>query len=165
MDGASGVDGTDGRHETPTERFDRNWEELLQELRVAQTGVQILAGFLLTLPFQARFTTLQPHHRVLYLVAFSLAVLATALLAAPVSAHRLLFRRHAKGELVALGNRCAQAGLIALALSLVTALYVIFDLLVGAPGAVVATLVAGAAFLVFWVVLPLRLGGRATSSR
>ncbi|MEX1907020.1 DUF6328 family protein [Janibacter sp. Y6] len=151
----------DGRDETATERFDRNWEELLQELRVVQTGVQILAGFLLTLPFQARFTVLEPHHRVIYLVAFCLALLATALLAAPVSAHRLLFRRHAKRELVAFGNRCAQGGMVSLALSLLAVLYLIVEVLLGTPAAVTAIVVGAAVFLALWVMLPMRMGRAA----
>ena len=74
---------TGDRHETETEGLDRNWNELLQELRVTQTGVQILAGFLLTLPFQQRFSALEDEQRTAYLVSLSSAVLATALLVAP----------------------------------------------------------------------------------
>ena len=128
----------DGRDETPLERLDRNWDELLQELRVVQTGVQILAGFLLTLPFQQRFTEIEDLNRVVYLVAFGLAVVATAFLVAPVSAHRLLFRKGEKAALVALANRCARVGLVALALAVSAVAFVIFDVVTDTGIAVVA---------------------------
>src|ERR1700753_290333 len=92
------------RHETPLERLDRNWNDLLQELRVVQTGVQFLTGFLLTLPFQQRVTELGATARDVYLAPVSAAVLATAALVAPVSAHRLLFRRHARDSMVAVAH-------------------------------------------------------------
>ena len=74
----------DGRHETPNERYDRNWNELMQEFRVLQTGTQIMAGFLLTLPFQQRFTELGPFDHVLYLCLVIFAVLVTLFALAPV---------------------------------------------------------------------------------
>ncbi|MDY6999819.1 MAG: DUF6328 family protein, partial [Actinomycetota bacterium] len=83
-----------GRRETEMERLDRNWNSLLQELRVVQTGVQVLTGFLLTLPFQGRFDILDGGMQNVYLVTVCTAVLSTALLVAPVAMHRLLFRRH-----------------------------------------------------------------------
>src|SRR5882757_630628 len=82
------------RSETETERLDRNWSSLLQELRVAQTGVQLLTGFLLTLPFQQRFDVLDHTMRIVYLVTVGFSVTATILLIAPVGMHRLLFRQH-----------------------------------------------------------------------
>src|SRR6201996_4292485 len=90
----------DTRGETETERLDRNWNDLLQELRVVQTGVQLLTGFLLTLPFQARFTQLGEFQQNVYLVTVGLAVSATGVLVAPVAIHRMLFRRHARLALV-----------------------------------------------------------------
>lgn len=151
------------RDETATERFDRNWDELLQELRVTQTGVQILAGFLLTIPFQQRFADLTDGQRTAYLVAVATAVLATTLLVAPVSAHRLLFRRRAKRQLVRLADASARAGLFALAASIVTVTWLIFDVVVGGGAAIVAAALAFTLFLVNWLVVPLvvrsRLGG------
>jgi hypothetical protein len=82
------------RGETELERLDRNWNSLLQELRVVQTGVQLLTGFLLTLPFQQRFDVLGEHMRVVYLATVGFSVGATVFLIAPVAMHRLLFRRH-----------------------------------------------------------------------
>jgi hypothetical protein len=145
----------DGRDETPLERLDRNWDELLQELRVVQTGVQILAGFLLTLPFQQRFTQVEHLTRVVFLVAFGLAVVATAFLVAPVSAHRLLFRKGEKGALVALANRCARVGLVALALAVSAVAFVIFDVVTDTGVALAAAGGALVLFTVNWLVLPL----------
>jgi hypothetical protein len=144
-----------GRHETPEERLDRTWDELLQELRVVQTGVQILAGFLLTLPFQQRFTEVEDVDRRVYLVAFCLTVVATAFLVAPVASHRLLFRRREKATLVALAHACARIGLVALALAVSTVVFVIFDVVTGTRGAVVATGAGILLFLVNWLLLPL----------
>src|SRR3954467_14665897 len=98
------------RDETPTERLDRNWNDLLQELRVVQTGVQLLTGFLLTLPFQQRFASLNSTERGIYLADVSAAVCSTALLIAPVALHRLLFRQHARAEQVSIAHRLAMAG-------------------------------------------------------
>ena len=86
------------RDETPAEKADRNWIELLQELRVAQTGIQILAGFLLTIPFSQRFGDMDDGYRTLYLACFGLAAIATGLLIAPVTFHRFLFGQHREGR-------------------------------------------------------------------
>ncbi|MGV0624090.1 DUF6328 family protein, partial [Mycobacterium kansasii] len=97
------------RGETEIERLDRNWNSLLQELRVVQTGVQLLTGFLLTLPFQQRFDVLGGPMRIVYLVTVGCSVGATVLLIAPVAIHRLLFRRHRLQALVSAAHRCAYA--------------------------------------------------------
>ncbi|KGN33294.1 sodium:proton antiporter [Knoellia sinensis KCTC 19936] len=152
------------RDETDTERLDRNFDELLQELRVTQTGVQILAGFLLTIPFQQRFTTLDDIQRNAFLVALAAAVVATALLVAPVSAHRLLFRRHAKRELVTFADRAAMSGLVALAVSMTAAVFLIFDVVVGRGAALGAAALALLLFAVNWVALPLVVRARLTRS-
>lgn len=95
------------RHETEAERLDRNWSSLLQELRVVQTGVQLLTGLLLTLPFQERFSMLDEPMRIVYLVTVACSAAATALLVAPVGMHRILFRRHRLNLLVSAAHRCA----------------------------------------------------------
>jgi len=144
----------DGRHETYIERMDRNWDELLQELRVTQTGAQILTGFLLTIPFQQRFGDLDDYQRDVYLVLVVLAALATVLIIAPVSLHRLLFRRRLKPQLVDAGHWFARAGLAALALVLTGATMLLFDVVLSRT----AGRVVGAALLILiavtWVVLP-----------
>lgn len=151
----------DGRRETYIERMDRNWEELLQELRVTQTGTQILTGFLLTIPFQSRFADLDAYQRDLYLVLVVMAAVATVLIVAPVSLHRLLFRRRLKPQLVDAGHALARAGLAALALVLTGATMLLFDVVLSRT----AGLVVGSALLVVivlsWVVLPRAIAHRA----
>lgn len=155
------ADPRDGRDETPTERMDRNWNELLQELRVAQTGVQILTGFLLTVPFQQRFGDLDQYQRTCYLVLVVLAVAATGFIVAPVSLHRILFRRHLKRELVASADTLAQTGLALLALVLAGSALLLFDVVVGRGVGCVAGAAVLVGLTVVWVVVPLRLSHRA----
>jgi O-antigen/teichoic acid export membrane protein len=151
----------DGRNETPTQRMDRNWNELLQELRVAQTGVQILTGFLLTVPFQQRFTDLDEYQKDVYLVLVVLAVAATGFIVAPVSLHRILFRRRLKRELVESADRMAQTGLAMLALVLAGSALLLFDVVVGrTAGWVVGALVL-VGLAVVWLAVPLRLSRNA----
>ena len=143
------------RHETPAERLDRNWSELLQELRVTQTGIQILTGFLLILPFQARFLDLDPALVAVFLAAVVFSALATALVLAPVAAHRLLFRRHEKDVLVDLGGWMAKAGLCCLALTVGLVATLVVGLVVGVPAGWVAGVVALAVFAALWLAAPL----------
>lgn len=150
----------DGRTETANERADRNWNELLQELRVSQTGTQILTGFLLTIPFQQRFESLDTYQRNLYLVLVVLAVLATALLLTPVSMHRVLFRRRLKPQLVAWGNAFARVGLFVLALVLAGGAMLLFDVVLGrTEGRIIG---AASVVVLFgcWWVLPQVVGRR-----
>jgi len=153
------------RDETATEGADRNWNELLQELRVVQTGLQILTGFLLTVPFQQRFVELSATLRSVFLVALSLAVLATALVVAPVASHRVLFRRHAKSELVEVAHLLTQAGLTILALTIAAVLVLVFGFVVGQTAALVAAGVAVVGFVLLWVVAPVYLRRRLGSAR
>jgi hypothetical protein len=150
---AEGRDATE-RDETPIERLDRNWAELLQELRVVQTGVQFLTGFLLTLPFQQRFLTLSTSERVVYLTAVGLAVLATALLITPVALHRVLFRQHERPELVAVAHRLALFGYWLLGLAVTVVVLLIFDVTEGATAGVVAATVVLVIIVGLWGLLP-----------
>ncbi len=137
------------------ERLDRNWNELLQELRVAQTGVQILTGFLLTVPFSDRFLDLTDHQRTLYLGVLVGSVVTTCLIVAPVSFHRVLFRQHQRAWLVAAANVCARLGLAALAVVSSSVVLLVFDVAVGTgPGLVAASLVL-AGFVGLWLGVPL----------
>jgi len=145
---------TDGRKETPTERADRNWNELLQELRVMQTGVQILTGFLLTLPFQSRFADLDDYQRTVYLALVVTSVTATALIVAPVSVHRSLFRQQMKSNVVTLGDRITRVALGVLALVITGATLLVFDVVVGRTAGIVAGACVLVALAVVWVVLP-----------
>jgi hypothetical protein len=142
------------RHETPAERADRNWGELLQELRVSQTGVQLLTAFLLSLPLQQRFTQLTTSQRTVYLLAVCLSILATGLLVAPVAVHRAVFRHHEKTALVTVGDRAARAGLAVLALAVSDVLALIFSIVVGTAAAVVGGLLSVALLALLWWWLP-----------
>jgi hypothetical protein len=103
-DAARPGDPTGLRHETPAEKLDRNWNDLLQELRVMQTGTQIVAAFLIVLPFQARFEEVAGDMVGWYMALLLAAVLLTTLMLLPVVIHRRLFGRHVKDQTVAWGN-------------------------------------------------------------
>lgn len=115
------------------QRLDRNWSDLLQELRVIQTGVQLLTGFLLTVPFQTRFEQLTQFQQVVYLITLSTAVISTGFLIAPVSLHRFLFRRHARRVTVDVAHRLARIGMALLAVAVVSMVLLIFDVVSGSP--------------------------------
>lgn len=156
----SGVDDADGdpeRDETATERLDRNWEDLLQELRVVQTGVQLLTGFLLTLPFQTRFTHIEEFQRDAYLITVGCAISATGFLIAPVSLHRFVFRRHLRNRMVDVAHYFALAGMGFLACAIVGVVLLTFSLVTGDTGGLVAAAVAAVLLVVLWLVVPLRL--------
>jgi hypothetical protein len=143
------------RDESPEERADRNLAELLQELRVAGLGVQVLFGFLLSLPFTNRFTHLSPGQRNLYLGTIVLAAVATALLLGPVAYHRLVFRQGEKERLVRAANIMAIAGLATVGLAVSAAVllvtgYVSSGLTAGLITAFVTFLFAG-----LWFAVPL----------
>jgi hypothetical protein len=119
-----------GRHETDEERMDRLFGDVLQELRVLQTGAQLTAGFLLTLPFQQRFTTLDAFGRTLYLVLICLALLTTGLIMSAIAVHRRLTGRHIKDRVVAAGRRLLGAVLLTLGLLIVGICVLLFDMVV-----------------------------------
>jgi Family of unknown function (DUF6328) len=143
--------------ESKAERLDRNWNELLQELRVTQTGVQILTGFLLALPLQQRFTELSSFAVAVYLSAVVLSLVSTCLLIAPVSMHRVLFRQRRKGTLVDAGDVLARAGLLALSLAIAAVATLIFTVVVSQSAGVVAGALAVVLFGGVWLVLPLHM--------
>lgn len=147
---------------------DRNWAELLQELRVTQTGVQVLSGFLLTVPFSSRFASLDGTQRAAYLLVFTSALLATALLVAPVAFHRVLFRRRRRRWLIDAAHVCARAGLTALALTTCGIFFLVVDLVGSRAAAWAALISSGATFGLLWFVLPWaveRMTGRGPVSR
>lgn len=142
--------------ETPTQRADRNWDELLQELRVTQTGIQILTGFLLTLPFSQRFKDLDALQRGTFLAILTGSVIATGLVVAPVAFHRVLFRHGKRPWLVKAANRSARAGLAFLALTTSGVVWLVFDLVTVQWLAWVAGICSLLFFSTLWVVVPLR---------
>src|SRR6478752_6500122 len=153
--------GRTGRNETREEQLDRNWAELLQELRVLQTGVQILAGFLLTLPFQSRFETLDDFQLTLYLANVVLAALTTALILLPVSAHRRLFRKGLKATLVASADRIAKVALAGVVRLSVGTSARVFDVTAGRAAGLTAGAALLAVLLALLVLIPNRLRRQA----
>lgn len=148
------------RSETETERSDRNWNELMQELRVTQTGIQILTAFLLTLPFQPRFADLSSSQQGIYLALVVLAVTTTALLVAPVSIHRRLFQHRRKPQLVQTANTLSQCGLVTFGLVVTGTVAFVFDIVLGTPVTWIAAGAAAVLLLGLWLVLPWRMSRR-----
>lgn len=142
--------------ETEDQRWDRNFYDLLQEVRVAQTGVQILFAFMLTLPFSARFDTTSQVDRVVYVITLLAAAAASAFLIAPVSYHRLLFRRGRKPELVRNASRMALWGVGCLLIAIVGAVFVVLNVVYGAWLGVVGAAGVFVLATVLWFVMPLR---------
>jgi hypothetical protein len=141
--------------ETGAERDDRNLADLLQELRVAGLGIQIIFGYLLALPFTSKFSALGPGQRALYLATLLLATVATALLVGPVAYHRLVFRRQMKHDLVRAANVMAIAGLAAVGLAITGAVLLVTSFVEpGAPAIIITTAMAGL-YAGLWFVLPL----------
>ena len=142
------------RGEHPQQRADRNFVELLQELRVMQTGVQILFALLLTVSFTAAFAAADGFQRTVYVITLVFCAVATALFTAPVAFHRRLFQRDRKAEVVRAAHRLLQAGMLVLLVAVVGALLLVVDEAVGrVPGLLVSSLV-GAVFVLLWFVLP-----------
>lgn len=151
------VNPTSGRRETEAERLDRKWEDLLQELRVMQTGAQLLAGFLLTLPFQEEFEELGDFQIGLYLVLVLLATLTTALVMGPVAIHRRLSGRHVKERLVASAHRLVWGVLGTISLLVTGIVMFVFDMVVDRTWAFLAAAAMASVLLTLLVLLPHRL--------
>jgi O-antigen/teichoic acid export membrane protein len=142
------------RNETDRQRWDRNFADLLQELRVAQAGVQILFAFLLTLPFSNGFPKTTALQKDVYVVALMAAAFATAMIISPVAFHRALFRQGRKPELVRYAHRMATGGLAFMLVSMVASVLLITDYLLHLTWAIILTAVAGAWFVTFWAAVP-----------
>lgn len=146
---------TPERDETDAERLDRNYGELLQELRVTQVGVQILFASLLSIAFSERFRQITEGQRTTYVVTLLAAAGATAFLIGPVSFHRLVFRRSQKDDLVRNAHRMALGGLVCLVVAVVGAVLLILEVVLGQPGAAWFSAGVGVFFVVLWLVVPL----------
>jgi hypothetical protein len=144
-----------GRPETEEERADRNLSDLLQELRVALPGVQVLFAFLLTVPFTQRFDDLSAFEEKLYFGVLISVALSTVLLTAPTVGHRILFRRQQKEFIVTVANNLSLVGLALLAISISGAIALISNFLFGTTTAIISTAVLGGAFLGFWYLGPI----------
>lgn len=145
-----------GREESESERLDRNLGELLQELRVALPGVQVLFAFLLAVPFQQNFTKINGFEKDVYFATLLCTALSAVLLIAPSSYHRITFRLQQKEELVHLANRFTIAGLGFLAVAMTGAIVLVTDVLFGGIVTVITGLGSAATFIGVWYVLPLR---------
>src|SRR6185503_14009771 len=144
------------RDETDHERLDRNLIELLQEVRVVQTGVQVLFAFLLTVPFSSRFDQITQFQRGAYFAALVGSAAASVLLIAPTAVHRILFRLGQKEYMVEVSNRLALGGLLSTAISMVAVMLLVSDVMFGAAAGIVVGVATAIAFVVVWAAVPLR---------
>jgi O-antigen/teichoic acid export membrane protein len=144
------------RDEPEAERLDRNYAEELQEVRVAQAGVQILFAFLLAIAFQSRFEALDTFERAIYLVTLLAAAVAAILLIAPVAVHRIMFRRGLKDELVEWTGRLAMGGLAFLLIAILGAVLLVVDLVSGPLAAAIAVSGLAVISVLLWYALPAR---------
>jgi Family of unknown function (DUF6328) len=150
------TDRPSGREESEDERLDRNLGELLQELRVALPGVQVLFAFLLAVPFQQNFTEITSFQEKVYFTTLLCTAISAALLISPTAYHRLTFHLQQKKELVYVSNRLSIAGLFFLALAMTGAIMLITDVLFGGVATAAFGVAAATMFVLLWGVLPLR---------
>jgi hypothetical protein len=149
------VENPSEREETEQERLDRQLDQLLNELRVAMPGVQVLFAFLLAVPFQQRFVEVTDFQKNVYFVTLLASAAASALFIAPTAYHRLMFRARDKPRLVALSSKLAVAGLVALAIAINGALLLVTDVLFDGTAVIVTTVAATTLYVGLWFVLGL----------
>lgn len=157
-------DRRDGRDETPEERADRNWNEVLQELRVLQTGTQILTGFLLALAFQPAFADLSDGQRVAYLTLVVLSALSSIVALAPVALHRGLFQQGAKPAVVRFGHVALVIALLTVSVLVVGVVAFVFDVVVGGATVWWVLLALAVLIIVLWLVVPAIIRARVRSN-
>jgi hypothetical protein len=148
------------RDESATEQLDRNSSELMAQLRVAATGIQVLLAFLLVVPFNARWSKVTAFDRYVYFVTLLCMAAAAVLLIAPSVHHRMLFRQHEKSYLVELGSRLAIIAMVLLAIGLTGILLLISNVLFGGVTAAIVAAVTLVGVATLWFVVPVRRGGR-----
>lgn len=147
-------------HEEVATRLDRNYNELLQEVRVAQTGVQILFAFLLAMAFQNRFTKLEAYQREIYLATLIAAACAAILLIAPVAAHRMLFRTRQKDELVEMTARLAGAGLVFLGMAILSSVLLVASVVASLTVGIVLAVALAVLLIGLWIAVPSQIRRR-----
>ncbi len=150
-----------GHEDTREETLDRNMIELLNELRVSGTGIQVLFAFLLVVPFNTGYRRMTQFDRVDYFVALLCIATAAILLIAPSVHHRVLFRHHQRAYIVRTANRAAIAGVTFLAIGLTAILILISKVVFGEVAAVTVGTIAGLVVLTLWFGIPLRRRWRA----
>ena len=146
-------------HEDESERNSRRLIELLQEVRVATAGVQILFGFLLAVPFSQGFEKISRFDKHVYLVVLICTALSSALLISPTALHRLLYRRGHKAQIVEFAGRMTIAGLVLLAVAMIGVVLLLTNVIFGTAAAVAVTVPVGLVFAVTWFVIPLVMRG------
>jgi hypothetical protein len=144
------------REETEHERLTRNVSELLQELRVAQAGVQFLFGFLLAVAFTEPYARASGFQQFAHVVAVIFAVAATALLSAPAAWHRMLFRQGERPKIIEVANRHAIAGMACLAVAMTFTVLLLLSAVLALWAAIVIAVLAAVLFATLWFLLPLR---------
>lgn len=149
--------------EDKQDRLNRELIELLNELRVALPGVQVLFAFMLTVPFSQRFTAVTSSQEIVYFIAFLCTATATAFLIAPTAYHRIQFRSRDKERMLKTSNVLAIVGTFFLAVSVTLVVFVITDILFGGPWSQVTTAAAGLLFAALWYALPLARRGKEGS--
>jgi len=154
------ADGSDDRDESQDERLDRNWDELLQELRITQTGLQLLSGFLLTLPFTSVFSGLDDTQKALYLSLVLVAGDAMGLNMTPVMLHRRVFGEHVKERVVAVGHVVSQVVIAAVALLVIGTATLIFSVVAGWTAGVLVAVGLALVLGVLLGVMPRRIEPR-----
>ncbi|MFL6127219.1 DUF6328 family protein [Actinophytocola sp.] len=142
--------------ESQDEQLARNLSELLQELRVAQAGVQFLFGFLLAVAFTEHYARASGFEQVIHLIAVVFATVSVACLTAPAAWHRLLFRKGQRVQILRVANRLTVAGLASLAIAMTATVLLLFKVVAGPAVATVVTVVVAAMFAMLWFVLPVR---------
>jgi hypothetical protein len=157
FDPSAALRSAEDRGETLEQVLDRNLNELLQELRVAFTGIQIMFAFLLGLAFTQRFTELDPFDVTVYTIALLTTAFATLVLLAPVSLHRIVFRRGQKAALVTVADRMLTVGLAMLVPAICSAVLLVLDIVLGRWQAIVGSAATGLVGLLTWYVFPLNI--------
>jgi hypothetical protein len=142
--------------ESRTDQLARNLNELLQELRVAQAGVQILFGFLLSIAFTERYATASDFVRTTHLVTVLFATASVALLTAPAAWHRILFRLGLREKIIDVADKMAQVGMACLAVAMIGTVMLIGEMIFGRWAAVLLALVTVVVFGTLWFALPIR---------
>lgn len=145
----------DTRNETPDERYDRNMNELLQEIRIALPGVQVLFAFLLTVPFAPRFGDVTEFQKHVYFATLLCSAVASAFFLAPTAYHRLNFRQGDKRHIVETASRFTVTGMVALALAILGAVVLVTDVIFGSSTVWITGVAVGLLFVALWFVLPL----------
>lgn len=144
--------------DTAGERLDRELIELLNELRVALPGVQVLFAFLLVLPFSGGFTDLATYQDVVFLASLLCTAVATAMLVAPSAYHRLRFRERDKERMLRIANRLALGGLMLVAVAMSLVVFLVTDVMFGPPAGLAIGVLTALVFVLLWLVLPLGRG-------